>query len=133
MLRSPVQLEELAKNVEADQMLAGELASEVADAINSFISLQPDLPAQVGAKTVTAADLESTHRVLELVNRVTPGWTIILRGKAFEPDGHWTCSLRPSDINDDAELIGYAKGPDISNTLVATLLRVLARLTQKHD
>ncbi len=131
MPTSSHQFEELAKKVEAHEALAGKLASEVADAINSFISKQPGPPVQPDATGVTAVDLSSTHRILHLVDGVIPGWTIKLRGKAFEPDGHWTCSLRPSDSSDDAEMIGYAQGPDLSKTLVVALLRVLAYRTRK--
>ena len=131
MSTNSLQFEELAKKVEAHGSLGGKLASEVADAINTFTALQPGLPAATGSKPVKPADLESTHQVLHLVDRLTPGWTIKLRGKAFEPDGHWTCSLRPTDSRDDAEVVGYAQGPELSMTLVVALLRVLAYLSQK--
>lgn len=112
--------EELAEKVEAKTTLTGPLAGEVADTINGFLDETP------AGEVVKAADLSSTDYVLHLIDKVTPGWTIRLKGKALEPDGHWQCSLRPSDGRDEAEFIGHAHGPDLSNALVGALLRVLA-------
>jgi hypothetical protein len=131
MPASSSQFEDLARKVEAQATLSGQLAAEVADAINAFMSTQSDTPLQAASDAVTAADFGSTHQILHLVDRVTPGWTIVLRGKALEPDGHWTCSLRPSESRDDAEVIGHAQGPELSKTLVVALLHVLAYLTRK--
>lgn len=112
--------EDLAEKVEQRLTLTGPLAREVADAVNRF------LPEGREGVAVRVDDLASTDYVLHLIDRVTPGWTIRLRGKAMEPDGHWQCSLRPTDTSDDAEFIGHAHGPDLSNALVGALLRVLA-------
>lgn len=117
--------EELAGKVESKLTLSGPLAEDVADAISRFL---PESPAGVAVK---AADLASTDYVLHLIDRVMPGWTIHLRGKAIEPDGHWQCSLRPTDARDEAEFIGHASGPDLSNSLVGALLRVLAYETRR--
>ena len=72
-------------------------------------------------------DISSTDSVLHLVDQAAPGWSIHLDGKAFEPNGHWRCTLRPSDMRDDDEFIATAKGPRLVNVLVAALLRLMAR------
>jgi hypothetical protein len=117
--------EELAEKVEAKMTLTGSLAQDVAEAINYH------LPENASGMMVKAADLSSTDYVLHLIDTVTPGWTIRLRGKAMERDGHWQCSLRPTDARDEAEFIGHAHGPDLSNSLVGALLRVLAYQTRR--
>ncbi|MBI1173315.1 hypothetical protein GC209_18160 [bacterium] len=131
MAMTSLQFEELGNKVEAQHSLTGLLAVEVAEAVNRFMARQSGLPVAMAGQAVKPEDLGTTHQVLHLVDRVTPGWTIMLRGHAFEPDGHWTCSLRPSDVEDDAEMIGFAQGPELSKTLIVALLRVLAFLTRK--
>jgi hypothetical protein len=75
-------------------------------------------------------DLSSTDHVLHLVDQAAPGWSIHLDGKAFEPNGHWRCTLRPSDMRDDDEFIATAKGPRLVNVLVAAFLRLLAHISR---
>jgi|GEM_PF-1928073 len=86
----------------------------------------PALAASGDRRAVTARDLNSTDVVLHVIAHVLPGWSIRLHGRAFDPDGHWRCSLLPSEARDEAEVIGIAHGPDLSNVLMAALLRVLA-------
>ncbi len=75
-------------------------------------------------------DLSSTDHVLHLVDQAAPGWSIHLDGKAFEPNGHWRCTLRPSDMRDDDEFIATAKGPRLVNALLAAFLRLLAHISR---
>jgi hypothetical protein len=75
-------------------------------------------------------DISSTDHVLHLVDQAAPGWSIHFDGKAFEPNGHWRCTLRPSDMRDDDEFIANAKGPRLVNVLVAAFLRLLAHISR---
>lgn len=125
MALTSLMFEELAEKVERNVTLTSELAVEVAEAINGFT---PETPLN---DPVIAADLASTDYVLHLIDKLTPGWTILLKGKAFEKDGHWGCSIRPSETRDEAEFIGHAHGPDLSNALIGALLRVIAYRTKR--
>jgi hypothetical protein len=115
-------LRELADRVASSRTLVDAVAHDVAAAI---------VPHLGPGETLTAQALASTDHVLHLVDRASPGWSIQLRGVALEPDGHWHCSIRPSEVRDEAEMMGIAKGPDLSNTVLAALLRLLAYRVEK--
>lgn len=119
------QLEELADKIEAATTLDQDLADTAAVVIGTFLR---DAGKQ---ETVRASDLQSTDAVIHLVDEAAPGWSIRLKGRAFEPNGHWRCSLRSNEARDEDEFIGHAKGPDLSNTLLAALLRILAYRQRK--
>ena len=77
---------ELADKIEAALEVDPALAQEVFDAINALEA--------TGETEVAVSNLDSTDELLSLVTVVLPGWTIGLKGKAWQPNGHWTCSLR---------------------------------------
>ncbi len=114
------QLEELAERIEAMTELDGDLAKSVAATLSGF------LPDASDKAPLAPSDVTSTDPLLHLVDELAPGWSIHFRGQALEPDGHWHCTLRASDSSDDDEFIGLAKGPNLSNTLTAALMRVIA-------
>lgn len=120
-----LQLEELAEKIEAATALEQSLADTAATVIDTFLQ-----DARKG-ETVRASDLQSTDSVIHLIDEAAPGWSIRLKGRAFEPNGHWRCSLRSTEARDDDEFIGHAKGPDLSNTLLAAFLRIFAYRLRK--
>jgi hypothetical protein len=69
--------------------------------------------------------VESTDAALHLVARLLPDWSVALSGTAHEPEGHWTCTLRPSGARDDEEVIGIGRAPTPPLALIAALLRVV--------
>ncbi len=113
-------MEGLAARMEASKANEPDLAREVAACFSQF------MPATGTQGAVVAADLQSSDQVLHLIDALAPGWSIRLKGKAFEPDGHWSCTLRPSETRDEDEFIGHAKGPHLANAMIGALLRVLA-------
>jgi hypothetical protein len=77
-----------------------------------------------------AADLrvgmvETTDAALHLVVRTLPTWSVTLEGTAREPVGRWTCTLRPSGVRDDEEVIGIGRAPTPPLALLVALLRVV--------
>ena len=110
----------LADQIEAAATVEASLADAIAKSAAPFLSAVGE------AGGIRAADLGSTDYVLHLVDRVAPGWSIHLRGVELEPNGHWHCALRPSDTRDEDEVIAHATGPDLSNTVLAAMLRLLA-------
>ncbi len=109
-------LETLAERIEeAETPLTGADAARVIEAIRK---LRPEL-------AVTADGLHSVEDLLHIADRVVPGWSILLRGKAREPDGHWHCTLRESSSRDSDEFIGNGKGPDLSSAVLAAILRTI--------
>jgi hypothetical protein len=68
--------------------------------------------------------VDSTDEVLRLVSTRHPGWSVELKGKAREPDGRWTCTLRESGARDDEEVIGIGHGPTVPFAIISALLHV---------
>lgn len=86
-----------------------------------------------GAPEPVALDhLSSTDAVLHLIDAIVPGWTIRIKGKAIEPNGHWQCTLRRSSARDNDEFIGSGRGKVLSHALVSALLNTVNYL-QAHD
>ncbi|MEO0703877.1 MAG: hypothetical protein AAFY80_17200 [Pseudomonadota bacterium] len=110
---------------------------ELADQIEAALTIDQELVEKTVATVAEvdatytidfeAADFESTDRVLALVYDVLPGWTINMKGKAWQPNGHWVCSLRKTSNRDSDELIGIGRGPTLPHSLFAALLRVIGQ------
>ena len=106
----------------------------LAEAIEA--SAEADLETQAAIRAAISAvmpGLKSTESVfghtddvLHLIDQVLPDWTISLTGKAHEPNGHWTCTLRESSWRDSDALLGIGRGPQPHQALLAALLRVMA-------
>lgn len=77
---------------------------------------------------ISDADIQSTDAVIHLIDALVPGWSIHIRGRAIEPNGHWHCHLRRSEGRDNDEFIGLGKGRTLSQALIAALLRTVAYL-----
>jgi hypothetical protein len=92
--------------------------AEVAPVREAIRKVRPDL-------AVEDAELCSVETLLHFVDRVVPGWTILLRGKALEADGHWRCTLREDVSRDSDEYIGVGKGACLSSAILAATLRVI--------
>ncbi len=75
-------------------------------------------------------DLGGTDEVLHLVDQILPDWTISMTGKAREPNGHWTCTLRESSWRDSNSVIGIGRAPEPHRALLAAMLRVMALQTK---
>lgn len=92
--------------------------AEVAPVLEAIRKVRPDL-------AVKEAELRSVEKLLHFVDRVVPGWSILLRGDALEPDGHWRCTLRENVSRDSDEYIGVGKGASLSSAILAATLRVI--------
>jgi hypothetical protein len=115
----------------------------LADRIEGAASLQLDLAVATleGMRTAlpqARSDLrpgvvESTDAALHLVARALPNWSVVLSGTAHEPDGRWTCTLRPSGARDDEEVIGIGRAPTAPLALIVALLRVVIIQAKGYD
>lgn len=111
--------EELADKIEAALDFDDDLARDALTAVQA-------IDAEHGDQFV-GSDLDSTDRILALVYHSLPGWTVSVKGKSWQPNGHWVCSLRKSTARDSDEVIGFGRGPTLPHSLLAALLRVLGR------
>jgi len=112
-------LEALADAIEASLAIDDDLAKAALEAIAAI-----DAP---HADTFVGSDLESTDRILTLVHHVLPGWTVSVKGKAWTPNGHWTCSLRRTSSRDSDAYLGVGHGPTLPHALLAALFRVIGQ------
>lgn len=109
-------LAELAQEVEAALELGDELTERSRTALkDAGCTLSPE------------CDLESTDAALDAIRQVLPGWSVNMKGTASQPNGHWVCSLRQSDIRDNDPYVGTGNGPTLSHALLAALLKALAQ------
>jgi len=98
--------------------------ADVAPVLEAIRNVRPDL-------AVKAEELRSVEKLLHFVDGVVPGWNILLRGRALEPDGHWRCTLRENVSRDSDEYIGTGKGACLSSAILAAILRVIDYQAQK--
>lgn len=110
---------------------------ELADAIEAALAIDDDLARRAieavakidtpHADAFVGSDLDSTDRILAMVYHTLPGWTVSVKGKAWQPNGHWSCSLRQTTSRDSDEYVGIGRGPTLPHSLLAALFRVLAQ------
>jgi hypothetical protein len=111
------QLQALADRIESARSLELDLAVATLEGLRAALpQARPDLRPGV---------VESTDAALHLVARALPDWSVALSGTAHEPEGRWTCTLRPSGARDDEEVIGIGRAPTPPLALIAALLRVV--------
>lgn len=119
-----------------DEVLTGATLIALADKIEAALLIDDDLAASAvdmiaaidkeNSVTFSASDMDSTDRILALIYHALPGWTLSIKGKTWQPNGHWTCSLRRSSGRDNDEYIGVGRGPTLPHSLLAALFRVFA-------
>lgn len=109
----------LADRIEAALTIDEALASDVLRQIGAFDAAH--------AADFTGPDLDSTDRLLMLVYDALPGWTVSVKGKAWQPNGHWVCSLRKTSSRDSDEYIGVGRAPSLPHALLAAVLRVIGQ------
>ena len=110
---------ELADRIEAALKVDDALVEDILGAIG-------EVDAGAGAQG-KVYNLDSTDELLTLVHLVLPGWTVSLKGKAWQPNGHWVCSLRKTSSKDSDEFIGVGRAPTLPHALLGALLRVLGQ------
>ena len=119
--------ESLARSVEEADRLDKETVSMLSEVLESYLA-GSGKSSETGVSEVVSSD-----DVIHLVDETIPGWSIHIKGKALEPNGHWHCNLRRTDSHDDNDFIALGKGPVLANVLLATLMRALAYLTKHKE
>ncbi len=110
---------------------------ELADRIEAALTIDEGLAAEAlhqirtlnasDAGDFTAADLDSTDRILTIVYGSLPGWTVSLKGKTWQPNGHWVCSLRKTSSRDSDEYVGVGRAATMPHALMGAFLRVIGQ------
>ena len=112
-------LSAMADRIEADPLYDGALCRAAFEAAEAHL---PDTDSAM----VRNGALGSVDAVIELVNHAFPGWAISMHGTASPGHGHWTVTLKPSDVQDSAEYLGVGRGPKLSNALIGAFLKAVA-------
>jgi hypothetical protein len=110
--------QDLTDRLAAATSLDSEMLAEIRTAAANVF---PDAPAHPEVLS------EPTEAVMHLLSRCLPGWNIHLTGQVAEPNGHWRCSLRKSEVNDDDQVVGAATGPTIPLVLARAFWDVVRK------
>lgn len=82
------------------------------------------LPDDVAVGAGLALRLNNTDDAMLIADHAFPNWSVHLRGRANDKDGHWHCTLRENDSRDSDAYIGSAKSPVLSQAILAAVMRL---------
>lgn len=106
----------LAQEIEGALELTDDMKSRATDALRARVEGLSD-----------GMDFDATDDVLAIVRLALPGWMIQIKGTATDPNGHWHCSLRRSDVRDNDPYVGIGHGLTLPNALLAAVLGAIAQ------
>jgi hypothetical protein len=69
-----------------------------------------------------------TDGAILIVDQAYPNWSIHIRGRANDKDGHWRCTLREGDTRDNDAVLGAGRSPVLAQAILAAVLRLTANL-----
>jgi len=87
-------------------------------------ALQAAFPDEGFGESGPLSGRDATDAVLHMVNTHLPEWSIVLKGKAHEADGDWSCTLRQSDLRDNDAMIGTGAGPTLALAMLVAFLKL---------
>ncbi len=87
-------------------------------------ALQFLLPHSDVVKGLTADYVGTTDHAMLVADDAYPDWTVHIRGRANDKDGHWRCTLRESDSRDSDAAIGVGRSPVLSQAILAAVIRL---------
>jgi len=75
--------------------------------------------------TLPAADsIATTDQAMLIADAAFPNWSVHIRGRANDSDGHWHCTLRENDSRDSDTVIGIGRSPVLGQAILAAVLRL---------
>ncbi|MEL6837786.1 MAG: hypothetical protein AAFP85_00755 [Pseudomonadota bacterium] len=92
--------------------------------IHALAFLRPDV------ETPAAEQIGTSDHAMLVADDAFPNWSVHIRGRANDRDGHWHCTLRESDSRDSDAAIGTGRAPVLGQAILAAVLR-LAMTQQK--
>ena len=66
----------------------------------------------------------TTDQAILIADAAYPNWSIHIRGRANDRDGHWSCTLRENDSRDSDAAIGIGRSPVLGQAILAAVLRL---------
>ncbi len=75
--------------------------------------------------TLPAADqVGMTDQAILIADNAYPNWSIHIRGRTNDRDGHWHCTLRENDSRDSDAAIGIGRSPVLGQAILAAVMRL---------
>jgi hypothetical protein len=112
------------KDPELD-ILIKELETERAMSVADFDGIVHALGFLLPAIPLLGADrIGTTDQAILIADGAYPNWSIHLRGRANDADGHWRCTLRESDSRDSDAAIGTGRSPVLGQAILAAVFRL---------
>lgn len=89
------------------------------------------LPDDVAVGANLAQRLNMTDDAMLIADHAFPNWTVHIRGRTNDKDGHWRCTLRENDSRDSDAYIGTGKSAILSQAILAAVMRLA--IATHHD
>lgn len=86
------------------------------------------LPDAVGETKTLAQRIGTTDGAILIADHAYPNWSVHIRGRANDKDGHWRCSLREGDVRDNDAVMGAGRSPVLAQAILAAVFRLTANL-----
>lgn len=109
------ELDILIKELETEREMSVADLDGVVHAIG-FLLPQIDLPG--------ADRIGTTDQAILVADEAYPNWSIRIKGRANDADGHWRCTLRESDSRDSDAAIGTGRSPVLAQAVLAAVIRL---------
>lgn len=72
----------------------------------------------------TAESIATTDQAMLIADAAFPNWSVHIRGRANDRDGHWHCTLRENDSRDSDAVIGIGRSPVLGQAILAAVIRL---------
>jgi hypothetical protein len=72
----------------------------------------------------TADRIGTTDQAILIADEAYPNWSVHIRGRANDTDGHWRCTLRENDSRDSDFAIGTGRSPVLGQAVLAAVIRL---------
>ncbi|MFO8126910.1 hypothetical protein [Yoonia sp.] len=66
----------------------------------------------------------TTDQAILIADDAYPDWSVHIRGRANDRDGHWHCTLREDDSRDSDAVIGTGRSPVLGQAVLAAVIRL---------
>ncbi len=90
------------------------------------------LPGKV-SESATPQHISTTDGAMHVADDAYPNWSVHIRGRANDRDGHWHCTLRENDSRDNDAVIGLGRSPVLAQAILAAVLRLSMVLKNDAD
>ena len=107
------ELDVLLKELETNAALS------VAEFDGVIHALQFLLPKSDAVKGLTADYVGTTDHAMLVADNAYPNWSVHIRGRTNDKDGHWRCTLRETDSRDIDAAIGVGRSPVLAQAVLA--------------